>query len=228
MYDIIPQYCISKYISKHSILRIELFIYEFISCLYIPGFLWYLIRNQQFYFTTIYFSFSQLEFCTYQTFPLKKSGKITIHWIARKAVILSYTHQWMRCTCIQILSNMPVDGADEHPVYTQNFVGLVYVCLWRVLNMAFLISFLPQLKQLLESGIKNPVYLITRIRLRGLNPFWWLMWALVLPFILVEFWNPYVLCVYTSPPLDPFDECLDLKFDEVIQFSSWKKLATYM
>lgn len=112
----------------------------------------------------------------------------------------------MKCACIQILNDMPVDGADEHPVYTQSFVGSVYFCSWHVLKMVFLISFLPQLQELLEGGIKYPMYLITRIRLRGLNPFWWPIQALDLPFILVEFWNPYELCICRSPPLDPFDE----------------------
>lgn len=38
------------------------------------------------------------------------------------------------------------------------------------------------------------------------KPFLWLIWTLVLPIILVEYLNPYELCICSSPPLDPLDE----------------------
>lgn len=79
--------------------------------------------------------------------------------------------------------------------------------------------------------MNNPLYLITRIRHRGLNPSCGLRWILILTFILVEFRNLYELCICGSPPLDTFNQqaiWLDLKLNKVIHLSVWGKKNSHL
>lgn len=136
MYTIISHYYISKQCSENSILHTRICISSIDSGIpVVPD------QKSAVLFHNNLFLFQSFR-CLHLTFPLRKnSRKITVHWIAKKDVILPYTSQWMKCACTQTRSNIPVDGADGHPVYIQNFVVSIYFRLW--CEMAFLITHSP-------------------------------------------------------------------------------------